>query len=1515
MKKHFFLMATLCLWMTILSGQNNTSFQQGANQLQTLYSNFEASDTPSGILYGKSLLTFNQNYYSLNHQDPTHSRLSYEILHRSMYDCKSPNNNWLSAPDPFLTNIYKNYEEPSSVVDIVIAAIGYNEIETDGNMDKIHKINNSLEMFNGYELSDVLIEKTAIANMLTKSTSFAGEVIFNLPIQNLQTNLSVDQVKISKDGTNFTPISIGGSHGYTLPEGNSQEIYIQVTIGNDIITSKLLLDVIDEKEFQNQNNSTKNPHNEIFHESLPEDIAGRSMVGEYFGDSTIFATALLSCGSSFSDIQKPFIILDGIDLTWDGNFSDDEGFFDDRLKYSDSKFLEGKYLRDYLIENNFDIVFVDYRDHHISIEENAIAVIDLIEKINAYKQNNGATSKNKMMGFSMGGVVGKWALLEMEENGMDHNVDKYFTFDSPMSGGNISPALQGLIHQLSDILTTEIADNFQLISAITPFLGEAGSALGFITGTDSVLNSPAPEELLFYKYPSGEEEIITTSPTYLEFYNEFKSKGLNQNGHLVHAEYLAIANGSSLGGELSSQELALSELMFQLDFEDPNIFKTPIFQELAELLIEIQQGNINADIMDIFILLSFIADWDIEVEGYALPGKDVSGSQNTIYDGKISIQGNVLEAFDIDIDSEYFAKCSPQLKPLDSAPGGIIDIGSIIGSATGDPNIDIEEVANGIEGVSLQNPFAFCFIPTVSSLNVDKGNSPQNIGHMPMDVNMPIIRDQSPTVNSRWVAVEELPSDPQQNANTEHVALALNNISFIANELSGDYSLINGIDIGQSYNFGRSNSPFSYNPIYIPNNTNSEINNSMSFQSSSSIFVNHEGKIGWIPATFSEYTNQENSHFDLSIIGKSCSLEDYITAEFLDGSKLEIGDESINNTANVYVNLAEIIFRTNSSLTLEKNSNLIINENGTILFDDQVNISMHDESAIELFGTLRTTSDVTINIDGTLILHESAIFDLGGKLTINGVDINDELLKINGKITIEGDIAIKNGIINLGKLGQVHLKATEPWINESVSFENLKIIKNDYDNDLTTALKLENKDLVTIDNLIAQNLTNNTVLEIVNLNKSGNVTLNSLKMHNVRHGVRAINAKFIEITDSDFSSTSVSDDIIAYEWFNGVHIENSDKTLISHTTFTGFGEDNQTDVDEYALSLIDNPIVEIEHSLFEDNYIGIECPETPDGRNNSNLMILSTSLQNNRNAIEMHGFVSDIITIPSSGYLSLECSKILDNYTGIKGENILIQADFTFSNYEMYANSFRCLQKNQGGGTPLIFDIHYTVHNYDEIFLRGNIWEDFDDIGTFINADSELISVVYEPGIDLSQGGSIPATCTTITMQDDNPCIGCLIEDDDNDCTFDFQGEQKLLASSYRNANEALRNKDYALATNRFKPLANLDWSTFTTTTAKCNFMMDVARVFALPSSSSVLDSPISVRKNLENHIFPVPSSDFIKITNLEDCTLRLFSLEGQELLELQYKKGDEIDVSYLDRGLYIIYSEDVKEPMKFVKI
>jgi len=63
----------------------------------------------------------------------------------------------------------------------------------------------------------------------------------------------------------------------------------------------------------------------------------------------------------------------------------------------------------------------------------------VINKVNQVKTG---TNKLSIIGYSMGGLITRWCLKDMEDKGIAHNVQNYFSYDAPHQGANITLGLQ-----------------------------------------------------------------------------------------------------------------------------------------------------------------------------------------------------------------------------------------------------------------------------------------------------------------------------------------------------------------------------------------------------------------------------------------------------------------------------------------------------------------------------------------------------------------------------------------------------------------------------------------------------------------------------------------------------------------------------------------------------------------------------------------------------------------------------------------------------------------------------------------------------------------------------------------------------------------------------------------------------------------------------------------------------------------------------------------------------------------
>lgn len=137
----------------------------------------------------------------------------------------------------------------------------------------------------------------------------------------------------------------------------------------------------------------------------------------------------------------------------------------------------------------YDIVFVDFITNRDRIEANAMALASILQQINQQLINNGSDANIELVGASMGGLISRVALRQMELAGCCHNVKLFTTYASPHLGANIPLAIQ---HSLKD-------------------LGTRSNAFGMLNEQkeryDHILNSPAARQMLIYHVePSAQQE-------------------------------------------------------------------------------------------------------------------------------------------------------------------------------------------------------------------------------------------------------------------------------------------------------------------------------------------------------------------------------------------------------------------------------------------------------------------------------------------------------------------------------------------------------------------------------------------------------------------------------------------------------------------------------------------------------------------------------------------------------------------------------------------------------------------------------------------------------------------------------------------------------------------------------------------------------------------------------------------------------------------------------------------------
>ena len=179
----------------------------------------------------------------------------------------------------------------------------------------------------------------------------------------------------------------------------------------------------------------------------------------------------------------------------------------------------------------YDIIYVDWDNGVDFLQKNAFALEAVIAWVNSVKIG---TEKNVVLGQSMGGVVARYALADMEQSSIDHKTRLFVSHDAPQQGANIPVSIQYMFRHVTN-LYNRYASPYGSQVIDVPFL------------ENSILDQPATKQMLM-NWSNSSYTIVNTISS--SFYTELKGKGINptvNGGYPINCRNIAISNGAECG--------------------------------------------------------------------------------------------------------------------------------------------------------------------------------------------------------------------------------------------------------------------------------------------------------------------------------------------------------------------------------------------------------------------------------------------------------------------------------------------------------------------------------------------------------------------------------------------------------------------------------------------------------------------------------------------------------------------------------------------------------------------------------------------------------------------------------------------------------------------------------------------------------------------------------------------------------------------------------------------------------
>ena len=494
-------------------------------------------------------------------------------------------------------------------------------------------------------------------------------------------------------------------------------------------------------------------------------------------DGVTLSARIVYDSSISSQILKPFIVVEGFDpwmlqAIYQSNTNNGHNPYPQSnihtgyTDYEDYKYVFNNILHD---EYRYDVIYVDWDNCTADIKKNAILLQKIIKDINLMKASTGSTEKNVILGLSMGGLIARYALRDMEIKNETHEVAAYISGDTPHLGVNVPIGYQILLNQLLSFIhgydnTLYIADLF--------LDGQINESEKIIK---DIITSDAAKQMM-YRYVNG---TYISDDCYNAWQQELTDMGFPQGDSGKGMILLAMANNDS-----SYDENSLIESKHLLSAN--GYVKASLWSMLLVKLFDglIDTGDSLEEILNFGTILgSNRIDIDIEVNPFSSVniGKTLSKFKLTYTKKFLWLFPKTFTIFNSHVympaNSLYY----------EDFPGSkyCFRLEDMNGVKHNNAQYLFNWSESGVlGGYSFHGGFSdyIMFVPTASALNITNNGNPLTEANYKNDYATTSNPITNTPFHSYYIDVYD---DPNRNIDTrEHIKFSPNAYKWIANQIN-----------------------------------------------------------------------------------------------------------------------------------------------------------------------------------------------------------------------------------------------------------------------------------------------------------------------------------------------------------------------------------------------------------------------------------------------------------------------------------------------------------------------------------------------------------------------------------------------------------------------------------------------------------------------------------------------------------------------------------------------------------
>lgn len=451
---------TLSLLLALLScfsfaqQTSNTEFKNSTLQV---FQNLDKSKVPYGILldYGMEFTNIQAFDGVLRDTTITDSQTITDVYKTLLMSRVTESSTGFITPREYTNRWYS--QRQTGVVTLSGLYFKYSKFNDNAYPNKLNFTNNQFsDKFvggvwqNPYDVKSMFVMAPAVNSY--KNLNFQVKLPSNIFLTNDQASIQNIQIDFA-DGLGFRAVTSNQlvSVSYTVADLYTWQYKITLTNGQTLLSHSKV--AIGDPSLRDCPICNVPIYSKSVNSTSGSSISGYPKVtitattpynGQY-GSATLY----IRYANGGSTIRKPLIVAEGFDtgviLTPEQEGGD----------YNINTFLKrvndsGSNLPYAL--SSYDIIFVDWNNGVDFIQKNAYVLEEVIKYVNAQKVIASSTTPNVVMGQSMGGLVARYALRDIELNrNFNHDTNLYISHDTPHLGANTPLSVQYALRHIRNI--------------------------------------------------------------------------------------------------------------------------------------------------------------------------------------------------------------------------------------------------------------------------------------------------------------------------------------------------------------------------------------------------------------------------------------------------------------------------------------------------------------------------------------------------------------------------------------------------------------------------------------------------------------------------------------------------------------------------------------------------------------------------------------------------------------------------------------------------------------------------------------------------------------------------------------------------------------------------------------------------------------------------------------------------------------------------------------------------------